>query len=106
MEKKCAHAGVDHCCNCEGCGWGMNGGMRRHGPLRMLIVVLGALIIFWCGFKLGTINGFFMSEYSKMGQVYGPRMMNEGREKRPEPMMDTTEAPSEETTETTLPVAQ
>jgi hypothetical protein len=51
-----------HCCTCDGCNWGVGDHMRRHSPLRVLLVILGTLAIFWLGFKLGTLKGYVMSE--------------------------------------------
>lgn len=54
------HGGKDECC--QGCcecschhGWG-----RRYYLRRFLVLVLGVVLAFWCGFKLGIIKGYML----------------------------------------------
>ncbi len=49
-----------HCCQCSGCGpWG--GYSRRRYMGHVLVLVLGVVMAFYIGMKLGEFKGYFMS---------------------------------------------
>jgi len=59
-------------CDCTACR--CMHGRRSH---RWVIIVLGVVIIFWIGMKLGEIKGFMMSQYGFNGREGGWMMMDD-----------------------------
>ncbi len=66
-----------HCCECTGCnaqgsGMCMHGGMRRYWKRHFIVMVIGVILAFFVGMKLGEIKGFMMREYgmSPMHRAY------------------------------------
>ncbi len=65
--------GVNKECDCmKGWGWCHN---HTHMLGRLLVTVIAALLVFWCGYEFGRLSAFaYMGGYGH----YGPAMMQGG----------------------------
>jgi hypothetical protein len=62
------------CCNvCCGCSCHISMG-KGYWMRRFLVLIVGVALAFWCGYKLGMMKGFILSEYG--GGVPYQWMMN------------------------------
>ena len=56
--QNCGHSGCcGSMCDMHGCHGG-----RRH-LIKMILKIVVIILIFWCGFKLGEMTGFFRAQY-------------------------------------------
>jgi hypothetical protein len=69
---KCKTGCCNACCGCA-CHLGMKKGYyMRH----FLVLIVGVLLAFWCGYKLGMMKGFILSEYGGPTPTYRWMMNN------------------------------
>ncbi len=75
---------VGHCCGCSGCD-GMGGSMMmHHGGMRgywrrhFMVLVIGVILAFFVGMKLGVIKGYMMRDYGMYPMHHGYMMQNQG----------------------------
>ncbi len=73
----CAHGNENHCCSCTGCG---AGGKSSHHMRRWLALVIGVVLAFIVGMKLGEMKGLIRASYD--GPMHEGRMMGGWREQR------------------------
>ncbi len=65
----CAHGTDSHCCNCAGCDVGSK---SHHSMRRWIALVIGVLLAFFVGMKLGEMKGL----------MHEGRMVGDWREQR------------------------
>jgi hypothetical protein len=72
MDKKECGGMCGGSCVTGGCGMKM-GGCGCHGGkhclIKMILKLIIVILIFWCGFKLGSITGAIRAEYGR-GAIY------------------------------------
>ncbi len=66
-----------HCCKCDGCGgMCMHGGMRKYWRRHFLVLILGVILAFFVGMKLGEIKGYMMGMYGMVPMHRGYMMQD------------------------------
>lgn len=49
----------------------MHGGMRKYWRRHFIVLVVGIVLAFWVGMKLGELKGWMMSSYGMMPVRHG-----------------------------------
>lgn len=68
-EGVCVHEG--HCCNCNGCGAMCGHKMRGYYGRHFIVLVVGVILAFFVGMKLGEMKGWMFSQYGMPMRMYG-----------------------------------
>lgn len=71
----CAHGNDNHCCNCAGCGSSFFASHKGYFIRRWISILVGVLLAFFVGMKLGEIKGYIHGSYGMM--PHADRMMKD-----------------------------
>ncbi len=78
-----------HCCDCNGCGgMCMHGGMKRYWKRHFIVLIVGVILAFWVGLKIGELKGFVMGSYGMVPMRHSGWMM-QNRDAMPWPASGT-----------------
>ncbi len=82
-DKVCVHEG--HCCNCDGCGsMCRRGGMRGYYGRHFLVLIIGVVLAFFVGMKLGEMKGWMMASSGMPMRTHHGWMMDDRANMMPE----------------------